>query len=102
MRIRYPDALVLNGQPAPDADTVDPVVAFEVLSPPTALTDLRVKPDEYAAVASLMAYVILPQDSRDGATVLRRAGDWAAEAVVGTLMLPEIGVTLPLDDLYGV
>jgi Uma2 family endonuclease len=100
-RVRYPDVLVLRGEPAPDADTVDPVVVFEVLSPSTALTDLRVKPEEYAAVTALMAYVILPQDGRDGATVLRRSSNWTPEAAGEALVLPEIGVTMPLDVLYG-
>ncbi|MBV8705053.1 MAG: Uma2 family endonuclease [Acetobacteraceae bacterium] len=43
-RARYPDALVLRGDPAPAADTVEPVAVFEVLSASTALTDLRIKP----------------------------------------------------------
>jgi len=84
----------------PAADTVAPVVVFEVLSDSTQLTDLRVKPEEYAAVASLRAYVILPQDGAAGATVLRRANGWAADAVTDRLDLPEIGATIPLDELY--
>ncbi|MBS0639148.1 MAG: Uma2 family endonuclease [Acetobacteraceae bacterium] len=100
-RIRYPDVLVLAGEPKPDADTVEPIAVVEVLSPSTALTDLRVKPEEYAAVASLLAYVILPQDGPAGATVLRRSGDWKPEPVTGALDLPELGVTIPLADLYG-
>ncbi len=101
-RIRYPDVLVLAGEPAVDADTVEPVVVFEVLSSSTALTDLRVKPQEYAAVASLQAYVILPQEGAEGATVLRRSNEWAPEPVAGELALPEVGVTVPLGGLYQV
>ncbi|MFL5289632.1 MAG: Uma2 family endonuclease [Rhodopila sp.] len=99
-RIRYPDALVVAGEPAPDADTVEPVVVVEILSPSTALTDRRVKPEEYATVASLLAYVILPQDGPVGATILRRSGQWTPEAVTDELALPEIGVTVALGDLY--
>jgi Uma2 family endonuclease len=99
-RIRYPDALVLAGEPLLDADTVEPVIVVEVLSPSTALTDLRVKPGEYAAVTSLLAYVILPQDGPDGATVPRRSNGWAPEAVASDLVLPEVGVTVALGDLY--
>jgi len=99
-RIRYPDVLALRGGAAPDADTVAPVVVFEVLSPSTTLTDLRVKPEEYAAVASILAHVILPQDDLAGATVLRRSSNWRVEAAAGGLALPEIGVTIPLPDLY--
>ena len=100
-RVRYPDVLVLQGEPAADADTVAPVAVFEVLSASTALTDLRVKPEEYAAVASIQAYVILPQDRPEGAVVLRRADGWASEAVGDSLNLPEIGVTIPASALFG-
>ncbi len=99
-RIRYPDVLVLAGEPPPHADTVEPVVVVEVLSPSTALIDLRVKPEEYAAVASLLAYVVLPQDGPEGAVVLRRSGGWVAEAAAGVLALPEVGVTVALGTLY--
>jgi Uma2 family endonuclease len=99
-RVRYPDVLVLKGEPEPDADTVGPAVVLEVLSSSTALTDLRVKPEEYAAVPTLEAYVILPQDGAEGATVLRRSNAWTPEPVVGVLALPEIGVTLQLSSLY--
>jgi Uma2 family endonuclease len=99
-RVRYPDVLVLAGEPAPDADTVEPIVVFEVLSASTALTDLRVKPEEYSGVASLMAYVILPQDGAEDATVLRRSRGWEPEAVGATLELPEIGAAVAVGDLY--
>ncbi|MBV9681327.1 MAG: Uma2 family endonuclease [Solirubrobacterales bacterium] len=99
-RARYPDVLVLRGDPAPAADTVEPVAVFEVLSASTALTDLRVKPEEYAAVGSIAAYVILPQDGPEGIVVLRRSAGWRPESVVGAVELPEIGVAIPVSDLY--
>lgn len=99
-RVRYPDVLVLFGEPAPDMDTVEPVVVFEVLSSSTALTDLRVKPEEYAAVATMMAYVVLPQESPAGATILRRSNGWTPEPVLGSLELAEIGVAIRMSDLY--
>ena len=100
-RARYPDVLVLRGSPAPAADTVEPVAVFEVLSASTALTDLRVKPEEYAAVTSILVYVILPQDHPEGIVALRRSAGWRPEYVAGVLELPEIGVTIPISDLYG-
>ena len=75
-------------------------MVFEVLSASTALTDLRVKPDEYAAVATMMAYVILPQDALEGATVLRRSDDWTPEVVAEMLELPEIGISFSISKLY--
>jgi Uma2 family endonuclease len=99
--VRYPDVLVLSDAPDPAADTVTPALVFEGLSASTALTDLRVKPEEYAAVGSILAYVILPQDDATDATVLRRAQGWIPEPVVATLELPEIGIIIALDELYG-
>jgi Uma2 family endonuclease len=98
---RYPDVLVLRGDPAPAIDTVEPVAVFEVLSSSTALTDLRVKPEEYAAVSSILIYIILPQDGPEGIIVLRRSTSWRPENVTTSLNLTEIGVSIPVTDLYG-
>jgi Uma2 family endonuclease len=101
-RARYPDLTVVCGEVAADADRVAPTAVFEVLSPSTALTDRRVKPRDYAAALSIAVYVILEQE-RPSVTVLRRARDWAEEVVEGegaALALPEIGVELPLAELY--
>jgi hypothetical protein len=75
-------------------------LVFEVLSASTALTNLRVKPEEYATVASLLAYVILPQDGPGGTTVLRRSNAWEPEPITETLDLPEIGSAIALKVLY--
>lgn len=101
-RVRYPDVTVVCG-PVGRADTqVQPSVVFEVLSPSTSLIDRRVKPLDYAAVPSVQAYVILDQDG-PGAVVMRRVRGWLEECVAGeeaVLALPEIGVELPLGELY--
>src|SRR5690349_3659253 len=101
-RVRYPDVKVACGAFDPGADHVEPVVVFEVLSPTTEMTDRRVKSAEYASIPSVMAYVLLAQD-RPFVTVLRRAADWEPEEVEGAgamLNLPEIGVAIPLSELY--
>jgi Uma2 family endonuclease len=80
----------------------DPVVVFEVLSPSTAAKDRIVKAREYQATPSVRRYVMLEQDSV-GATVYARAGDsWTHEILIAdsVLALPEIGVELPLAELY--
>ncbi len=100
-RARYPDVLVLGGAPASTTDTVEPVAVFEILSASTALTDLLVKPEEYAALGSILIYVILPQDSPEGIVALRRSAGWRPEYVAGALELPETGVTIPVSDPYG-
>ena len=82
-------------------DTVASRAIFEVLSPSTALTDRRVKAIEYAAVPTVMVYVLL--ENRPEITIRRRSTDWEAESLTGIdamLDLPEIGITIPLAFIY--
>lgn len=102
-RIRYPDAFVTCG-PVPRRSTVlrEPVVIFEVLSRGTARTDRVVKNREYASTASVRRYVMLEQDAV-AATVFERAGDdWIGHILAedAVLHMPEIGVELPLAEVY--
>ena len=102
-RIRYPDAFVLCS-PLPGAATVanQPVVVFEILSPSTSRTDRIVKAREYGNTASILRYVIL-EPTAMAATVFTHAnGVWAAVIKAGAvdLDMPEIGMTLPLAELY--
>ena len=101
--VRYPDAFV-SCRPHGNADTVarDPVVIFEILSPSTAGTDRIDKVREYTSLPSVRRYVLLEQD-RVAATVLERGdGHWITAVVTGdaVLHMPEIGVELPLAELY--
>lgn len=102
-RIRYPDALIVCSK-HPRGTTVfaDPVVVFEVISPSTAGTDRIVKNQEYWDTPSILRYVMLEQDFA-GAMVLHRDGaHWAVTVVSGdgVIALPEIGIALPLAELY--
>jgi Uma2 family endonuclease len=101
--IRYPDAFVVCSTVAGDATVVpDPVVVFEVLSPSTAATDRIIKNEEYRDTPSVQRYVMLEQ-GRQAVTVFARDGDdWVGHVVSGdvTLAMPEIGVELPLVELY--
>ncbi len=100
---RYPDGMVVCSPVDRKATVVhDPVVGFEVLSPSAAANDRIVKAREYQATPSVRRYVMLEQDSA-GATVYARAGDgWTHEILIADSMfaLPEIGVELPLSELY--
>lgn len=101
--VRYPDLAIVCGSVAPSAEFIAPTIVFEVLSPLTALSDERVKTLDYAAVPSIQAYVLMAQES-PAVTVRRRAADWAEERLEGpraVLALPEVGVELPLAELYG-
>jgi Uma2 family endonuclease len=73
------------------------------LSDSTENTDLVVKNAEYRATPSIQRYVIL-QQTHAGAIVFSRKGeDWAADLVSGAdgvLRLPEIGIEIPMAELY--
>ena len=101
--VRYPDAHVSCGSYRLDSKLArDPVVIFEVLSPSTERTDLVAKNEEYEALPSVRRYVILRQD-RIGGLVFERVGaDWIGHLLRpgAVLHMPEIGIELPLADLY--
>lgn len=101
--IRYPDGMVVCSPVARTATAVhDPVVIFEVLSANTAREDRIVKAREYQATPSVHRYVMLEQDSV-GATVYARSNEWWTHDILiadSMLFLPEIGVELPLAELY--
>jgi len=101
--IRYPDAMVFCRPLDPRALFIeDPVVVFEVLSPSTTLNDTIIKNREYRDTPSIRRYVMLAQDL-PAATVFERAGDdWIGHLLVddAALAMPEIGITIPLAELY--
>jgi len=101
--VRYPDGMVVCGPVPRGATYVEtPTVVFEVLSPSTSSMDRIEKNREYAAVPSVRRYVMLEQD-RVAATVFERSGgDWVGHLLIAgeALVLPEIGLTLPVDELY--
>jgi Uma2 family endonuclease len=103
--VRYPDALVTCATLEGEALTVPGVVVvFEVLSSNTSRTDRIIKVREYAAVASIRRYVILESTSV-GLTVLERQGPdeaWRAAALTAAdfLRMPEIGIEIPVAELY--
>lgn len=102
-RIRYPDAFVYCA-PAGPRETVirEPVVVFEVLSPGTSRTDRLEKLREYQATPSIQRYIILEQDSIGAMIFTRHDTIWASStATAGDVIgLPEIGIELPLSDVY--
>jgi Uma2 family endonuclease len=102
-RARYPDAVVSCVPQSDGAQVIEsPVVVFEVLSESTSRTDRIEKVLECQATPSILRYVILEQDSI-GATVFQRRDEtWAASTVTedDRLFMPEIGVEIPLAELY--
>jgi Uma2 family endonuclease len=80
----------------------DAIVAIEVLSESTADRDSRWKRRAYARVASVMWYVVIAQDAVE-VLVYARASNFAEqrlESLADTLHLPELGISLPLAEIY--
>ena len=79
-------------------------MVFEVISPTSGRTDRIVKVREYAAVSSILRYVIV-ESASIGLTVLeRQTADqkWTATTLMAedTMLLPEIGIEIPVAELY--
>lgn len=100
-RVRYPDAVV-SCSPVANDIVPDPVAVFEVLSPSTSGTDRIAKNAEYRATPSIQRYVMLEQTSVAATVFVRASEDWVGHLVTGeaVLAMPEIGVELPLSEVY--
>lgn len=102
-QVRYPDGMVVCAPVGRTATVVyDPVVVFEVLSPSTARDDRILKAREYQATPSVQRYVMLEQDGVSATVYARSGGTWTHEILIADsiLALPEIGIELPLAELY--
>lgn len=103
--IRYPDAAV-TCSPVQGTQHLlpNPVVVFEILSPSSRHIDLVVKPIEYGAVPSIRRYVIVEQARAEVRGYVRTVdGAWVEAETLragAVLDLPEIGIILPLADIY--
>ena len=103
--IRYPDALV-TCSPYKGTDRIIPgvVIVFEVISPTSGRIDRIDKPREYAANPSIRRYVIV-ESTTIGLTVFSRTDadqPWTAATIAEdeTLHLPEIGIEIPVTEIY--
>ena len=103
--VRYPDALV-TCSPITGDEHVTPnvIVVFEVISPTSGRMDRIVKVREYAAVPSILRYVIVESASIGLMVLERRSGDrtWTVTTLMtdDLLPLPEIGIEIPVAELY--
>ena len=80
-------------------------MAFEVLSPTSGRVDRIIKLRKYWAVPSIRRYVILEHASIGLTDFARSQVDenWIATALTeeDTLQLPEVGIEIPVVELYG-
>ena len=104
IRYYYPDAsVVCRPNPPEDSFHDEPVVIVEVLSPSTRRVDMTEKQEAYFAIPSLLVYLLVEQDSALVTLYRRTLCGFVAEVFSGLgaiLPLPEIGIDLPLIDVY--
>jgi Uma2 family endonuclease len=100
---RYSDLTVVC-TPVPDdaQELTDPMVVIEILSPTTARTDRIEKNCEYQVAPSIRRYILLEQESIAAEVYSREDQRWLRSTVTGDgiLLMPEIGVELPLAEAY--
>jgi Uma2 family endonuclease len=104
VRFYYPDASV-SCRPNPQTDSFqdEPAVIFEVLSPQTRRLDEGEKKDAFLTIPSLSVYVLVEQESAAVVAFRRTEKGFVREAYEGldaVLPLGEIGIDLPLADIY--
>lgn len=105
--IRYPDLVIAPRDDAALELVVDePVLVAEVLSVTSLARDLREKPEEYLALPSLRAYLVVAQDAP--ITWLFERGDDGAfpaqptmiDGAEATVEIAGLGLSLPHARLY--
>ena len=102
-KYRYPDALVSCAPITPGVTVAaNPVVIFEIMSESTAQVDRTTKLAEYCSVSSMRHYVMLEQDQARTTVVSRAETGWEQKVLGadGVLLMPEIGVEVPVAELY--
>ena len=103
-RYYYPDASVVC-QPNPESDSFEdqPRAIFEVLSQGTRRIDEGEKKDAYLTIPSLAVYALVEQSTPTVVVHRRTDQQFVPEVYEGidaVLPMPEIGVDLPLSEIY--
>ena len=104
-RFYYPDAsVVCQSNPGNEVYQDAPVVILEVMSRATRRIDLGEKKDAYLTIPSLAVYLLAEQAEPRVIAYRRGSGsEFGREIFTGldaTIPLPEIGLSLPLAELY--
>jgi Uma2 family endonuclease len=104
VRFYYPDVSVIcRPNPQNDSFQDEPSVIFEVLSRKTRRIDEGEKKDAYLTIPWLCVYVLVEQETATVVAYRRTEGGFVREVYEGldaVLPLAEIGVELPLADIY--
>jgi Uma2 family endonuclease len=104
IRFYYPDAsVVCRPNPLTDSFQDEPVLVAEVLSRKTRRIDEGEKREAYLTIPSVMAYLLVEQESAAVVVFRRDADDFGREVYSGAdavISLPELGIELPLAEIY--
>jgi Uma2 family endonuclease len=104
VRFYYPDvSVVCRPNPQNDSFQDEPAVIFEVLTRKTRRIDEGEKKDAYLTIPSLGVYVLIEPDTAAVVAFRRTENGFVREAYEGldaVLPLAEIGVDLPLPEIY--
>jgi Uma2 family endonuclease len=104
VRFYYPDASITCRPNPPDESFIDaPATLFEVLSRRTRRIDEGEKKDAYLTIPSLGTYVLIEQDMPLVVAFRRTEHGFVREVYEGlhaVLRLPEVGIELPLAEIY--
>ncbi len=82
---------------------LNPILVIEVLSPSTEAYDRGRKFRHYQTIDSLTDYLLVEQDRASVVLYTRRPDFWemrVAEGLTSSVVLPSVGVTLSLTDVY--
>ena len=100
-----PDLLVHCRRPPPGATFLnDATIIVEVMSKGTGRRDREDKWAVYQTLPSLRHYVLVTRDSAHIETIDRDDGAWRgfriADGLAATLVLPHVGIEIPLAEIY--
>jgi Uma2 family endonuclease len=104
--LRYPDIVVDRADGANKEYTAnEPVLLAEVLSPSTAVIDLKEKALEYLQIPSVVAYLVLSQDEPKAWIWIRQQNGFAAEPDIvskseASIRIDALGLEFPLSAAY--
>lgn len=105
-KVRYPDALITCTKLGPrDRTTPGVRIVFDVVSLTSGHRDRNVKPIEYAAVPSILRYVIIESSSAKLSVHEREDGNehWRAPVpltIHDVLRIPEVDIEVPITEIY--
>lgn len=103
VRFYYPDSSVICKPNSPtDSFQDQPAIVVEVLSRKTRRIDTGEKKDTYLTIPSLCMYMLVEQELA-AVTLYRRTAQGFVQEAYGegeTIPLGEIGIDLPLSDIY--